>query len=326
MSKSLVKLVLLGAGICAGLLSQANAQTVPSEVPKVVRIVVPFSPGGSNDLIARAIAPALARRLNTSVIVENRPGAAGVIGSEVVANAAPDGSTLLLTSSTFLTAAATQRRSPFDPVKSFTPVAMIAEGPLLLAVPASAPHRSPAELLQAARARPGQVSYGSSGVGSVAQLATELLASDAKVQLLHVPYKGAANALLDLMSGQIDLMISNYSSISAQIKAGRIRPLAVTSREPSPVFPDLPPLAAAVPGFAIDIWAGVLAPAGMPRPLLERLNREINQIAASPDVRNLLDPDGARPAALAPEAFATRIASDLAQWKRVATERSIVVE
>lgn len=323
MKRTLVQALLLAVSLC---LTTAGLSQEPDRLPKLIKIVVPFSPGGSNDLIARAIAPGLAKRLGSSIIVENRPGAAGVIGSDAVAKAPPDGSVLLLSSSSFLTAAATQPRTPFDPVQSFAPVAMIAEGPLLLAVPASAAHRSPADLLAAIRARPGSVSYGSSGIGSVAQLATELLSADAQLQLLHVPYKGAANALLDLTSGQIDMMLSNYSSLAPQIKSGKVRPLAVTSKESSPVFPDLPPLSAAVPGYAIDIWVGVLAPAGTPAALVQRLNREINELSQAAEVRALLDPDGALPAPLTPEAYAARLASDYAQWKRIATDRNIVVE
>ena len=322
MRKTLARIAFIVFGSCAAALAPAQEP----EIPKLMRIVVPFSPGGSNDQIARAIAPALAKRLGTSVIVENKPGAGGVIGSDAVAKATPDGSMLLLSSSSFLTAAATQPRTPFDPVASFAPVSMIAEGPLLLAVSATSPHRSPGSLLSAARQKSGTISYASSGVGSVAQLATELLGADAQVQLLHVPYKGAANALLDLVAGQVDFMLSNYSSLAPQIKAGKVRPLAVTSREKSEIFPDLPPLSASVPGYSIEIWVGVLAPAGTPQPLVQRLNRELNEISLSPDVRTLLDPDGARPVTVSPADYASRIKSDFAQWKRIATERNIVVE
>jgi tripartite-type tricarboxylate transporter receptor subunit TctC len=291
-----------------------------------MRLVVPFPPGGSNDVIARAIAPQLAKRLGNNVIVENKAGAAGVIGSDAVAKAPRDGSHLLLTSSTFVTTAATQAKLPYDPIAGFVPVAMVAEGPLLVAVPASMPIKSSAELLAAARAKPGALNYGTAGVGSVAHLATELLNGAANVQMTHVPYKGAANALLDLAAGQINVMISNYSSIVPQIKAGKVRPIAVTSAKPSPAFPDLPPLAQAVPGYAIEIWVTVFAPAGTPMPLVERLNREINQISASPELRTFLDPDGAQPVALAPAAVAGRVKEDLAQLKRIAAERKISLD
>jgi tripartite-type tricarboxylate transporter receptor subunit TctC len=304
----------------------ASFAALAQEIPPLLRIVVPFPPGGSNDVIARAIAPQLAKRLGNNVIVENKGGAAGVIGSDAVAKAPRDGSHLLLTSSTFVTTAATQAKLPYDPIAAFVPVAMVAEGPLLVAVPASMPIKSSAELLAAARAKPGALNYGTAGVGSVAHLATELLNGAAKVQMTHVPYKGAANALLDLAAGQINLMISNYSSIVPQIRAGKVRPIAVTSAKPSPAFPDLPPLAQAVPGYAIEIWVTVFAPAGTPMPLVERLNREINQISASPELRTFLDPDGAQPVALSPAALAARIKGDLAQLKRIAAERKISLD
>jgi tripartite-type tricarboxylate transporter receptor subunit TctC len=308
-----------------GLIFAACARAA-EPVPSLMRIVVPFPPGGSNDVIARAMAPQLAKRLGTSVIVENKSGAAGVIGSDAVAKAPRDGSHVLLTSSTFLTTAATQSKLPYDPIAAFTPVAMVAEGPLLVAVPAERPIKSPADLVAAARAKPAALNYGTAGVGSVAHLATELFNGAAKVQMTHVPYKGAGPALIDLAAGQIDLMISNYSSLVPQLKSGKVRAIAVTSAKPSPAFPDLPPVAATVPGYAIEIWVTVFAPAGTPMPLVERLNREINEISASAELRTFLDPDGAQPVALAPAALAARMKQDLAQLKRIATERKISLD
>jgi len=294
--------------------------------PALVRLVVPFPPGGSNDVIARAMAPQLAKRLGTNVIVENKGGAAGVIGSDAVAKAPADGSYLLLTSSTFLTTAATQAKLPYDPIAAFVPVAMVAEGPLLVAVPAEKPIKTPAELVAAARARPGALNYGTAGVGSLAHLATELLNGAANIQMTHVPYKGAGPALIDLAAGQIDVMISNYSSLVPQMKSGKVRAIAVTSPKPSPAFPDLPPLWAAVPGYAIDIWVTVFAPAGTPAPLVERLNKEINEISASPELRTFLDPDGALPVALTPAAITARLKQELAQLKKIAAERKISLD
>ena len=300
--------------------------TLAQEIPPLMRIVVPFPPGGSNDVIARAIAPQLAKRLGNNVIVENKSGAAGVIGSEAVAKAPRDGSHLLLTSSTFVTTAATQAKLPYDPIAGFVPVAMVAEGPLLVAVPASMPIKSGAELLAAARAKPGALNYGTAGVGSVAHLATELLNGAANVQMTHVPYKGAANALLDLAAGQINVMISNYSSIVPQIKAGKVRPIAVTSAKPSPAFPDLPPLAQAVPGYAIEIWVTVFAPAGTPMPLVERLNREINASLDSPEAKAAVQKQGLAPATSTPPALGDIAARDRVRWADIVAKRGIQPE
>ncbi|HEY2189586.1 MAG TPA: tripartite tricarboxylate transporter substrate-binding protein [Caldimonas sp.] len=316
--------------LCAALwLGASLAAQAQTTIPKLIKIVVPFSAGASNDVIARAIAVPLGQRLQTTVIVENKAGAAGVIGSDAVAKSPRDGSVLLLTSSTFLTAAATQARLPYDPIAAFVPVAMVGEGPLLLAVAASTPYKTPAELFAAARARPEELTYGTAGVGSVGHLATELMSDAAKVRMRHVPYKGAANATQDLAGGQIDVMVANYSTLAAVIAkggGGRVRPLAVTSKHPHPSFVGLPPLAASVSGYSMDIWIGVFAPAGTPAPLVERLNREINEISASPELATLLGPDGTLPEAMTPAAFAARVKEDLAKWKQVAAEHKIIAE
>jgi tripartite-type tricarboxylate transporter receptor subunit TctC len=236
---------------------------------------------------------------------------------------------LLLTSSSFLTAAATQAHLPYDPVAAFAPVAMVGEGPLLLAVSADTPYKSPAELFAAARAKPDRLTYGTAGVGSVAHLATELMDDAAKVRMTHVPYKGAANAATDLAGGQIDVMLSNYSTLAALMQTpggGKVRALAVTSKQAHPSFPGLPPLATSVPGYSIDIWIGVFAPAGTPAALVERLNHEINEISNSPELAALLGPDGTLPNVMTPGAFAARVKDDLAKWKQVAGEHKIVVE
>lgn len=312
--------------IFIGVLAVTFDAGAQASLPKTIKIVVPFSAGASNDAIARAIAGPLAKRLDVPVIVENKAGAAGVIGADAVAKSPHDGSVLLLTSSTFLTAAATQRQLPYDAVAAFAPVAMVGQGPLLLAVSASTPFKSPADVLAAARANPGGLTYGSAGVGSVGHLATELLDDAAKVRMTHVPYKGAANAVVDLAAGRIDVMVSSYSTLSPLIKGGKVKALAVTSKEAHSAFVDLPPLAASVPGFAIDIWVGVFAPAGTPAALIDRLNHEINAIAASPELATILEPDGTVAAAMAPAAFAARVKQELSQWKQIASDHKIIAE
>ena len=304
------------------------AQSALAQValPKSIRIIVPFSPGGSNDVIARAIAGPLAKRLDIPVIVENKAGAAGVIGADYVAKAPRDGSVLLLTSSTFLTAAATQAQLPYDPIAAFAPVAMVGRGPMLLAVSADTPFKTPADVIAAARAKPGALNYGTAGVGSIAHLTTELFDDAAKIRMTHVPYKGAANAAVDLAAGQIQVMVSNYSTIAPLMKGGKIKALAVTSGTPHAAFPDLPPLASVAPGFAVSIWVGVFAPAGTPPSIVDRLNQEINAIAASPELAPVLEPDGTLPEAIAPAVFAGRLRDELGQWREIATQHKIVAE
>jgi len=314
------------AALCC-LLAGSIALAQPGvPVPKLIKIVVPFSAGASNDVIARAIAVQLAKRLDTAVIVENKAGAAGVIGADAVAKSPKDGSVLLLTSSTFNTAAATAANLPYDAIAAFAPVAMVGQGPLLLAVTSAAPYRSTGELFAAAREKPGVINYGSAGVGSVGHMATELLNDVAKVQMTHVPYKGAANAVVDLAAGQIQAMLSSYSTLAPLVKSGKVRLLAVTSKEKHPAFPELPPIASAAPGYAMDIWVGVFAPAGTPPAFVDRLNREINEISASPELGTILEPEGTIPQAMTPAAFGTKVKDELAQWKRIAAERKIVAE
>ena len=319
-----------GVSVLAALalgVTSAWAQPEADKLPAVIKIVVPFAPGGSNDVIARAIQPALSKRLNTTVIIENKPGAAGSIGSDAVAKGPRDGSILLLTSSSLVTSAATMpTTTPYNVETAFAPVAMIGQGPMLLAVSSTTPYKTPEDFVKAARAKPEAVSYGTSGPGSIAHMSSEMLADAARVQMLHVPYKGAAPALLDLASGQIQMMVSNYSSIVAQIKSGRVRPLAVTSKNSSPSFPDLPPMAVAAPGFSAEIWVTVFAPAGTPAPIVQRLNREINEIAKSPEVRALLEADGTLPMALSPAEVTQRVKEDFAAWKKIATAKNIRAE
>jgi tripartite-type tricarboxylate transporter receptor subunit TctC len=309
------------------ILALAFGVAAPAQpLPRVIKLVVPFSAGGSNDVIARAIAQPLGTRLGTTVVVENKPGAAGVIGSDYVAKAPKDGSVLLLSSSSFLTAAATQKELPYDPLAAFAPVAMVGRGPMLLVVSAATPYQSLDEFVAAARARPDTLNYGTAGVGSIAHLTTELLDDTAKIQMVHVPYKGAANAATDLAGGQIQAMISNYSSVAPLMKGGKIRAVAVTSAKKHPAFPDLPPLASVAPGFDVDIWVGVFAPAGTPDAIVQRFNREIDAIAASPELAPVLEPDGTLPEAIAPAVFASRIRQELGQWKRIASDHHIVAQ
>lgn len=309
-------------GLAVGLTLTTLALADP-EVPKQIKIVVPFSAGASNDAIARTIAPQLAKRLNTTVIVENRSGAAGTIGSDHVARAPKDGSVLLLTSSTFLTSAATQPTLPYDPTQAFAPVAMIGQGPLVIGVSAQTPYESLPQLLDAARQKPDALNYGSAGVGSLAHLATVMMLDASKTKMTHVPYKGAANATSDLAGGQIDVMLSNYSTLAPVVQNQKVRLLATTSADVHTSFPELKPAASTLPGYTVDIWVGVFAPAGTPKPLVDTLNAELNAIAASADTRKLLDLDGTVPVPLSSQAFTQQVQQDLETWKRVAQKHNI---
>ena len=296
------------------------------EIPKLIRIVVPFSAGASNDAIARGIAPLLSKRLDASVIVENRPGAGSIIGSDYVAKAPKDGSVLLLTSQTFLTSAATTPKLPYDALTSFAPVAGVGQNPSIYAVPVTSPYKSMGELLAAARAKPDALTYGTAGVGSSGHMSTELLLADAKVQMRHVPYKGAAIAAIDLAAGQIDSMMTSYGTLVAFIKGNKVRIIATTGSKPHPSFPTVPLMTATVPGYVHEVWVGVFAPGGTPPRLIERLNREINQISASAELKPLFEPDAIAPMMMTVPAFTEHVKQDLAKWKQIATSRKIVAE
>lgn len=304
-------------------LTMSAVAQAATPVPSQITLIVPFGAGASNDTIARILAPELSRLLNTQVIVENKAGAAGTIGAAHVAKSAPDGATLLLSSSTFVTAAATQPSMPYDALTAFTPVAMVGAGPLVLGVPGDLPYQSLEEFVAAARKEPGKLNYGSSGIGSLAHLATTVLADTADIDITHVPYKGAAAAGNDLAGGRIELMIANYSSLVPLLEGNRVRLIAVTSPETDPAFPKLTPAAQAVPGYEADIWVGIFAPAGLPADLTEAYNKAINQANQSPRLKELLQLDGTVPADVDSAAFAQRVATDLERWKAVATKHNI---
>jgi tripartite-type tricarboxylate transporter receptor subunit TctC len=304
--------------------SPASAQQV--SIPPLIRIVVPFAPGASTDVIARKIAQQLGPRLGTNVIVENRAGGSGMIGGNFVARAPKDGATLLFTSISMVSTAATTRNAPFDVTRDLVPIAMPGIGPLVIAVSTKTDIKTPADLVAAARAHPDQITHGTGGVGTIAHLAAELLNDSAKIQLKHVAYKGASPAVLDTASGTIDMMIAVNTTFAAQIKAGRMRAIAVTSLQPSPAFPGLPPMATVAPGYSVDLWTALFAPAGTPSALIQRLNHEVNEIAKSKDLVELMESDGATPLAVTPEEAARRVRESYATWKGLATAKNIVLE
>lgn len=304
-------------------LTALNVSAAQPHIPPQIKIVVPFGAGASNDAIARVIAPQLAKRLKTNVIVENRSGASGIIGSDHVARSPADGSVLLLTSSTFLTSAATQPSLPYDLIKEFVPVAMIGQGPLVVAVSAKTPYQTLSQLIDAAKQSPDKLNYGTSGIGSLAHLATVMLEDASGVSMTHVPYKGAANASADLAGNQIDVMLANYSSVAPVVQNDKVRLLATTARSPHDSFPTLSPAAESLPDYGVDIWVGVFAPTGTPGDYIKALNTELNEISSSPETKALLDLDGTVPSNLDSTAFTQRVHSDLTMWKSIAQKHAI---
>ncbi|NYI01692.1 tripartite tricarboxylate transporter substrate binding protein [Cupriavidus plantarum] len=300
------------------------AEAYPS---KPITIVVPYPPGGSNDIFARIVAKEIGEDLKQPVIIDNRPGASGNTGTSMVAKAAPDGYTLVAVSSSMTTNAAVQTRLTYDAVKSFAPVAMVAQGPFIVAVSNALPARTPQELIDLIRKNPGKYNYASSGPGSVNEFGTELLKAKAgKLQIQHVPYKGMGPAITDLIGNQTQLLISSGPSLLPMVRAGKVRAVGITSAKPSPIAPDLAPMANAVPGYEFELWWGFLAPAGTPAPIVAQLNAAVNRALEKPAIRNAILKEGAEAKPVTPQQFAETIAADVSRWKALAKEQNIVAD
>jgi tripartite-type tricarboxylate transporter receptor subunit TctC len=304
----------------------AAAQPADRYPSKPITIVVPYPPGGSNDVFARQIGRALGTALKATVVIENRPGASGNTGTAAVAKAAPDGYTLVAVSSSMVTNAAIQPNLPFDPVASFSPVALFAKGPFIVAVNNSVAARTPAELMRLIKANPGRFNYASSGQGSSNQFATEMLKALSGSFIVHVPYRGMGPAVTDLIGEQVQLLIASGPSLLPQIRAGRIRAVGITSLERSPIAPELPPMAAAVPGYEFELWWGLLAPAGTPAEVVARLNAEVNKALAGSELKEFFLKEGATVQSSSPAQFSATIAADIQRWKKVAAQQSIKPE
>lgn len=302
----------------------AHAQSTP--LPAIIKIIVPFAPGASTDAAARAVASELSKRTGSSVIVENQPGASTFIAAGAATRGAKDGSVLLFTSTSTITAAATRPKVPVDITTQLMPVAQLSEGPLIIAASTQSNIKTPAELVSAARAKPDTITHGSAGIGTMAHVAAEMVDGTANIQLRHVPYKGSSLALNDLAAGRIDLMFAIYSTVAPMVEAKRVRLVAVTSAQPHPAFPGVPTMASVAPGLAINIWVGFFAPLGTPPAVVQRLNRELNEVAKSKAVHDQIAPDGSVPVAATPEEFGARVRDSYATWKKVAAAKNIVSE
>ncbi|QHJ00513.1 tripartite tricarboxylate transporter substrate binding protein [Xylophilus rhododendri] len=308
------------------LLGASALQAQEPALPKLIKIVVPFSPGGSNDLFARALGQKLSVKLGVNFIVENKPGASGAIGAQSVATAEPDGATLLLNSVSFTTNAAVATKLPYDPIKSFAPVALLNRGPMLLIVGNATPYKTPADVLKAIRSPAKDINYGSAGLGSIGQMASELLNSSTGGHAVHVPYKGISNAVADMMGGNLQIMITTAASVAGPLKGNMIRPVAVTSPTRSNFMPGLPALAESVPGFSVESWWGVFAPAKTPKPLVDRLNREIRSVADTAEMRELFARESTEPSNMSPEQFGDYLQAEVVKWRKLAQERNITAD
>jgi len=305
--------------------TSASAQQYPN---RPIRFVVPFAPGGSTDTLARTIGQKLTDALQQQVVVDNRSGANGNIGMEIVAHAAPDGYTILLGYIANLgIGPGLYAKLPFDPVRDYAPITQLASSPNILAVHPSLPVKSLRELIAYAKTNPKKLNFASSGVGSIGHLTGELLNRSAGVDMMHVPYKGSGQAVIDLLGGQVQMMFSGMSSVMQHIKAGKLRALAVTGAQRSPAVPDVPTIAeSGFPGFEATAWYGVLATARTPKTIVNRLHDEIVRALALPDVKERLNNVGFELVGGTPDEFAVFIKSEIAKWTRVVRDAHISAE
>jgi tripartite-type tricarboxylate transporter receptor subunit TctC len=312
--------LLLAALICGSV----PAQQYPA---RTIRFVSPFPPGGGNDTLSRLIGDKLSEQMGQRIIVDNRPGANTILGTEILAKSPPDGYTFALVPNTFSTNPSFYPRLPYDTLRDFTPVGQVAQSPQMLVVHPSLPVKTLKDLLALARARPGQVSYGTSGNGSVGHLATLLLGTMTGISFLHVPYKGTATAVNDLMGGHIPLMMSSMLATLPQVRAGRLRAIALTSAQRAKTIPEVPTIAeAGVPGYETTLWYGIIAPARTPEAIVKRVNAELAAALRNPDVIEKLSTQAVEPFHTSPEQFATLIRVELEKWAKVIKAGAIKID
>ncbi|HEV8518690.1 MAG TPA: tripartite tricarboxylate transporter substrate binding protein [Burkholderiales bacterium] len=316
------------AGAAACCLCAATAAHAQEKYPaRPIRVIVPSVAGGGTDISARMIAPKMSEYLGQSVVVENRAGAASIIGSDLVAHAAPDGYTLLMGISTLTINPSIHTKLPYDTVRDFAPVSLVVTLPNVLVVHPSLPVKSVKELIAFARVRPGQLNYASAGVGSSLHLSMALFMSMAKLRMTHVPYKGSAPALVDMLAGQIEVMTGTMITVIPYVRDGRLRALGVTSLKRAAVAPELPTIAeAGLPGYEAVQWYGLLAPGATPREIIAKLNEAVAHATHDAAVRKRFLDDGVEPVGSTPEEFAALMRSDTAKWARVVKDANIKAE
>ena len=315
-------LPLMAAAFASILAAPVVAQDYPT---KPIRMIIPFPPGGGSDVTGRVVATALSERLGRQVIVDNRAGAGGVIGSELAANAPRDGYTLLMVSLAHVVNPwLYDLKGRYHPIKSFAPVAIIAGSPVVLVVNPSVPVNSVADLVALAKKQPGRLQYASAGVGSVTHLAAELFKYTARIDMLHVPFKGAGPATLDVVGGHTNLLFGGLLATVPQVRSGKLRALGVGSLKRNPILPDVPSIAeAGVPGYETVNWFGLVTPAGTSAAIIERLHREITAVQGLPDVQKQFDADGATVLRMSAARFGAYMVADMNKWERVVKEGGI---
>jgi tripartite-type tricarboxylate transporter receptor subunit TctC len=318
MKRNHVITALLGAATAASIGFVACAAAADAYPSKPIRFIVPYTAGGGVDMLARVVAPRLSERLGQQVVVDNRGGAGGNIGTELAARSVPDGYTLVMGAAALAINVSLYRKLPFDPLRDLAPVTLLASTPNLVAVHPSFPAKSVSELVRIARSAPDRINYASAGNGTTSHLAGVLLASMANVRLVHVPYKGTTPAVVALLSGEVPLMLAPALTVLPHVHTGKLRALAITSAKRSEALPHLPTVAeSGVPGYEASQWYGVLVPAGTPEPIVSQLNREIAGIMRLRDVKEKLAAEGSLAVGNAPEEFGSYLKSEIVKWNAV---------
>ena len=315
-----LKFLAFAPGLCAG---YAHAQPAARFPTKSIRLIVPFPPGGSNDILGRFMGQKLSERLGQQVVIDNRGGADGIIGTEIAAKAPPDGHTLLIVSSAYSMNPAIYKL-PYDPLKSFTPISLIGTGGNVITVHPSVPVKNVKDLIALAKARPGQLRYASSGVGGFNHFGGELFKTMAGVDMIHVPYKGGGPAMIDVMSGQVEVLFSTLIQALPHIRSGKMRALGVGSEKRTPLMPDVPTIVeSGVAGYDGSIWWGLLGPAGMPADIQTRLHSEVVAVLRDPESAKRLAAEAAEPSIATPDEFLKIIARDITKWLGVTKQAGI---
>jgi tripartite-type tricarboxylate transporter receptor subunit TctC len=307
--------LMTAAALCLALAAGAAAADYPD---RPIRLIIPFPPGGSNDVVGRLIAKTLSEKIGQQVFVDNRGGAGGLIGTEALAKSTPDGYTLGIVSIAHAVNPALHDPLPYDPLKSFEPISILATGPNVLVVNPDLPVHSVKELIALAKQKPGELNYASAGIGSFQHLGGELFKLEANVNIVHVPYKGGGPAMQDVVAGHVKIMFSSLIQTTPLIKAGRLRPLGVGGTKRSAVLPDVPTIAeAGLPGYAANNWWGIFAPAGTPKPIVEKLYKDIQLALQSPEMLKEFDIEGAAPVTMTSAEFADFVKAEIDKWAKV---------
>jgi tripartite-type tricarboxylate transporter receptor subunit TctC len=322
----MVKTALAGLAGCVLALAGAATAYAQQYPTKPIRVIVPFAPGGGLEITTRLIGQKLTEKWGQNIVVDSRPGAATIIGSEIASKAAPDGYTLLMITTTFAINPGLYRKLPYDPHKDFAPITQLNSQPNVLVVHPASPVKSVSDLIAQARARPGALTFASPGAGSAPHLSAEMFKRMAGVDMIHVPYKGIPPAVTDVIGGRVNMLFTTTISAAPHVNAGKLRAVAITSAKRLPTMPDVPTVAESLPGYEAEAFQGMVAPAGVPRAIVETLAREIAAIVKSPEVTERFSRDGAVPVGSTPQQFAAFLKSEMAKWRKVIEEAGIKLE